>query len=284
MIKIGTSGFSFATWRGSVYPKHLKSKDMITYYQECLGFDMVELDFTFYTMPSRRSLAGLTEKTHRDFQFVVKANRLMTHDIRDPHTRKIRDNSGLFDQFLFALRPMQDQGKLGCVLFQFPQSFRFSGENMSYLWSCRQRMEEIPIAVEFRTESWNRDVTFRFLRKNNIAYCAADLDPIYGSMPFIDRTTSSETAFFRFHGRDDSWIDRRTGLRHVHLYSDSDLFWFRGKIIQVAEKAKTTYICFNNCHAGASARNAKQMKRLLGISDSGNGISFDLFDSHSIGQ
>ena len=279
MIKVGTSGFSFATWKGTVYPKRLKSKDMILYYQNHLGFDMVELDVTFYTMPNRRIIAGLTEKTHRDFRFVIKANRLMTHDIRDPHTRKIRDNSGIFDQFLFAVKPMQDQDKLGCVLFQFPQSFRFSGENMSYVWTCSQRMGEIPIAVEFRSESWNRDVTFHFLREHNIAYCAADQTPSDGSMPFIDRTTSSETAYFRFHGRDDSWIDGRTGMRHVFLYSNSDLSWFKGKIIQVAQKTQSTYICFNNCHAGASARNAKQMKKLLGISDSGNGVSFDLFDS-----
>jgi len=278
MIKVGTSGFSFSTWKGTVYPRHLKSKDMLVYYQDYLGFDMVELDFTFYTMPDRNSIAKLAAKTGRKFQFVIKANRLMTHDIRDPRTRRIRNNSNLFDQFLFAIEPMRDQEKLGCVLFQFPQAFRYSGENMSYVWFCKQNMGDIPIAVEFRSESWNRETTFDFLKEHNISYCAADQTPTEGVMPFITRLTSPDTAFFRFHGRDGSWFDRRTGLRHLYLYSNSDLSAFRREIIQVAKKSKTTYICFNNCHAGASAKNARQMKKLLGIADSSNGDSFDLFD------
>ncbi|MFQ6093054.1 MAG: DUF72 domain-containing protein [bacterium] len=275
---MGTSGFSFASWRGTVYPRHLKSGDMLTYYQDCLGFDTVELDFTFYTMPSRNNIAALATRTHNGFQFIIKANRLMTHIIRDPDTGRIRDNAGVFDQFLLSIKPLWHLGKLGCVLFQFPRSFRFSGENFSYLLTCKERVGEIPIAVEFRSNSWDREKTFHFLRENNIVYCAADQPPGQGVMPFVNRTTSTGLAYYRLHGRDCSWVDQKTGVRRVYVYSDSELSWFKGKIIQVAKGTKTTYIFFNNCHAGASARNARQMKRMLGIPDSGNGGNLDLFD------
>ena len=278
MIKIGTSGFSFPSWKGNVYPPHLKSRDMLIYYQDYLGFDMVELDYTFYSMPERSTMAVLVDKTHPHFLFVVKANRLLTHDIRDPWTRRIRDNDSLFDQFLFAIEPMRQRGKLGCILFQFPPEFGFSGENLSYLLVCKEHAGEIPIAVEFRSESWNREKTFAFLHDHNIAFCAADQTAATGIMPFINRTTSIDTAFFRFHGRDGSWIDGKTGLRNIFLYSHFDLFSFREKIMPVARKTGMTYICFNNCHAGASAKNARQMKKLLGIPDAGIGGSFDLFD------
>jgi len=261
-----------------VYPRDLKSCDMLTYYQVCLGFDVVELDFTFYTIPSRQTIAALSDKGRDAFQFLVKANRLMTHTLRDPKTRRIRANSDIFHQFLLSLEPLVEEGKLGCVLFQFPQSFRFSGENVSYLLSCVKRMGDVPIAVELRSSSWDREETFRFMSENNIAYCAADQMPVGGVMPFVNRATSPGIAYFRLHGRNSSWVDARTGMKHTYLYSSAELSGLKGKIIQVAKGTKTTYICFNNCHAGASARNAKQMKRLLGIPDAGDGETVDLFD------
>ena len=149
---------------------------------------------------------------------------------------------------------------------------------MFYVLVCKRKMGNIPVAVEFRSSSWDRDTAFNFLSENSVVYCIADQAFREGVMPFVNRTTSSDIAYYRFHGRDASWVDGKTGLRHVDLYSNSDLTLFKGKIKHVAKGTKSTYICFNNCHAGASARNAKQMKKLLGISDSGNGVSFDLFD------
>jgi len=73
MIKIGTSGFSFKDWRGSIYPENLQSKDNLIYYQQKLGFNCVEINATYYTLLSEKSFAGMESKTGDDFEFVVKA-------------------------------------------------------------------------------------------------------------------------------------------------------------------------------------------------------------------
>jgi uncharacterized protein YecE (DUF72 family) len=85
-IKIGTSGFSFQDWQGTVYPKHIKKEEWINYYEGELGFNALEVNYTYYTLPSFRSLKGMERKTSPAFQFVIKAFRGMTHDIKRPKT------------------------------------------------------------------------------------------------------------------------------------------------------------------------------------------------------
>jgi len=279
MIRIGTSGFSFPEWRGNIYPRHLKTLDMLSYYQNCLGFDMVELDFTFYTFPEAKTMERLARKTNAGFQFLVKANRFMTHVKRICQSSDRNQDQVLHIQFLSALQPLIEQDKLGCVLFQFPRSFCYSSRAMACLSRSRQWMETIPMAVEFRSSSWNREETFAFLQKNEMVFCAADRYQDEWTMPLVNRTTSNDASYFRFHGRGDSWIDEMSQIRHQHLYSQSVLSQFKDMILHVAQKTRTTYICFNNCHAGAAARNAGQLKRMLGVMDAGKGTTVDLFEA-----
>ncbi len=81
MIKIGTSGFSFPDWKGAVYPVGIREGDMLPFYEKELGFNVVEVNFTYYTLPSQKSLAALCQKTSSSFEFVVKSFKGMTHKI-----------------------------------------------------------------------------------------------------------------------------------------------------------------------------------------------------------
>lgn len=260
-IVIGTSGYSFPQWKGTVYPSNLKNKDMLDYYQRELGFKMVEINSTFYRMPDPKAMHSLCCKTTPEFEILVKANREMTHDIQG----QIADNSGIFAQFKEGIKPLIDEGKLSAVIFQFPPSFKKTPQNLGYLAECKKRMGQIPIAVELRHESWNVDDTFSFLKENQIGYCATDLPISPQMMPFVEKATTDK-GFIRLHGNGLPWKDEDGHLQE-HLYSPDELKGLKMKIIRLQQKEgpNVVYIAFNNCHAGAALLNALQLKRALGI-------------------
>jgi uncharacterized protein YecE (DUF72 family) len=79
-ILIGTSGFSFDDWVGEVYPAHIKKHEMLPYYEKTLGFRALEVNYTYYSMPSKKTMESFSMKTSRDFSFVVKAYKGLTHE------------------------------------------------------------------------------------------------------------------------------------------------------------------------------------------------------------
>ncbi|HHT9129677.1 MAG TPA: DUF72 domain-containing protein, partial [Candidatus Brocadiaceae bacterium] len=123
MIKIGTSGFSFPDWVGNIYPPNIKKADMLEYYEKQLGFEITEINATYYTIPSQKSFEGMIRKTTKDFEFTVKAHKLLTHEIRDKETGKIVDNNDAFERFLYSVEPLKKEGRLTAILAQFPYSF-----------------------------------------------------------------------------------------------------------------------------------------------------------------
>lgn len=262
MLKIGTSGFSFRDWKGSVYPEGIKDRDMLPFYERELGFKALEVNFTYYTLPSSKSFIGMSKKTSDGFEFVVKAFKGMTHDIRDKETKKIVDNREIFDKFLYSLLPLAQEGKLGCVLAQFPFSFFPNRENFDYLRSFRERLGEIPLVIEFRNTYWLKDSTFSFLKDVGMGYCIVDEPKLPKLMPFIPKATS-DLGYFRFHGRNQNWFNVPTSVRYDYLYSEEELRSFIQPIIEIEHLTAKTFIFFNNCHGGSAARNALELLRMM---------------------
>jgi len=263
-IVIGTSGYSFPQWKGTVYPSNLKNEDMLNYYQRELGFEMVEINSTFYRMPDAKAMSSLCSKTKPGFEILVKANREMTHEIQDSQGH-IADNSEIFAQFKEGIKPLIERERLSAVIFQFPPSFRKTAQNLNYLTECKKRMCDIPIAVELRHQSWNEEETFAFLKDNQIGYCATDLPISPQMMPFVEKVTT-DTGFIRLHGNGLPWKDE-DGHRQEHLYPPEELKGIKMKVIKLQheEGANVVYVAFNNCHAGAALLNALQLKRALDI-------------------
>ena len=121
MIRIGTSGFSYKDWVGPVYPETLAPRDRLSFYAR--EFSTVELNVTYYRIPSTRTVESWVRKTPDDFLFAVKAFRELTHEREEPQ----------FAPFVASLQPMIEAGKLGCVLTQFPYSFHLLPQNRDYL-------------------------------------------------------------------------------------------------------------------------------------------------------
>lgn len=262
MIKVGTSGFSFTDWVGTIYPADIKKGDMLPYYEKQLGFKITEINFTYYVIPSQKSFEGMIKKTSPDFEFTVKAHKSMTHEIRDKETGKFVDNKDAFDRFLYAIEPLRKENRLSAILAQFPYSVHAVKDNYNYLLTFKERLKDIPMVVEFRNYYWHIQRSISFLKENHIGYCIVDEPKLKGLMPY-NPTATTDLGYFRFHGRNRNWFNASVAERYDYLYTKEELQSFVPDIKYMANSVKKTIVMFNNCHAGKSAINAKEMIEML---------------------
>ncbi len=235
---------------------------MLEYYEKTLGFTITEINSTYYTIPSQKSFDGMIRKTTKDFEFTVKAHKSLTHEIRDKGTGKLLDNNEAFEHFLHAVEPLKKEGRLTAILAQFPYSFHATKDNYDYLKIFKDRLADMPLAVEFRNYSWHNERSLKFLRENHIGYCIVDEPKLKGLMPYNPDTTT-DIGYFRFHGRSTNWFDAPTSERYDYLYTIEELKSFVQDIKDIANSAKKTIVMFNNCHAGKAARNALEIIEML---------------------
>ena len=258
MIHVGTAGFKYQDWKGTFYPQDLKDKDMLSFYAQ--HFDAVELDFTYYHLPNVRTMSGIEAKTPDGFHFTVKAHRSMTHEI--PQGEKERKE--IFGRFREALTPMVKTGKLGCVLVQFPWSFRPGPRERSYVFSWPQRLPDVPLVVEFRHTDWLVHDIFQDLIRHQMGFCCVDEPRLPGLLPALALATSA-VAYVRYHGRNARkwWKHETVSHRYDYLYAPEELQEWVGRIQSLTAQANITYVMFNNCHEGHAATNARMMQVLL---------------------
>lgn len=260
MIHVGTSGFSYRDWIGPFYPEGTADRAMLEYYST--QFDLVELDYTYYTMPAQRSIESMCRRTPENFVFCVKAHKSMTHEIpEDP-----AEMQGVFARFMQALEPMIRTGKLGCVLVQFPWIFKPSQPNADYVRGLRRLLPDVEIIVEFRNVQWVQEAAFRMLRAAKLGFCCVDEPRLRGLFPPLALATS-QVGYVRFHGRNASkwWKHEQTWERYDYLYSEDELRSWEPKVKQIAESTEHTFVLFNNCHAGQAAINAATFEEILGL-------------------
>jgi len=255
-IRIGTSGFSFKDWTGPFYPESMRRDKHLEYYANF--FDTLEINSSYYRIPSARSFADMVRRTDDSFSFTVKLHQSMTHE-RSGDLQPFRD-------FSEALRPLEDNSRLLGLLAQFPFSFKYSDDNFSYLCWARLKFERTPLFAEFRHDSWLRDDIFARLREQNIGWCSVDEPQLAGLMPPVAESTAG-AAYIRFHGRNDiDWHKPRPGSdRYNYDYSERELREWLPKIGRLASAGDPVLLFFNNCHFGHAPKSAKIMKKLLGI-------------------
>jgi len=259
MIHIGTSGYSYADWKGPYYPENIKDNEMLPFYAQ--DFRATEINYTYYRMPAARTLAAMSSKVPDDFIFTIKASKELTHE------REAEDGGGTPENFrLFrqALQPLIDDGKLGAVLAQFPNSFKPTPENRDYLAIFRERMGDLPVAVEFRNAAWVTDETMELLRQNNLGYCCVDEPRMKGLVPPIAVATAP-IAYVRFHGRNAKkwWKHDEAYERYEYQYKPEELEEWVPKIEKLANTSQNTFIFTNNHYRGAAVQTAQQLRDLL---------------------
>ena len=261
-IRLGTSGYSFEHWKGTVYPSGIKNSEMFAYYIDQFRLNSVEINYTYYKMPSSNVFTSHVQRSPKDFQFTVKLFSGITHEPWMGSADGQLDHELCFE-FLDGIRPLIESGKLGCLLAQFPPHMKPSDQAWAYLEGLYEAFSRYPLVYEFRNKRWISDDTFKALRQRGIGFCAVDEPHIDPLMPLVPEVTSS-IAYLRLHGRSEKWFSD-SALRYDYLYSEDELKSFLPTIHQMQSKSETLYIQFNNCHAGSAVRNVKMMQYLLDL-------------------
>jgi uncharacterized protein YecE (DUF72 family) len=256
VIKIGTSGYSYADWVGPFYPAGTKPNRMLALYAR--SFDCVELNYTYYRMPQARQLERMVESTGGLVDFAVKAHQDITHahGSINPATCKT---------FLDSLSPLRERGVLAAVLFQFPFSFQATPDNRARLGQLAEATSGWPGVVEFRHRGWLSPETFEMLRNNALGFCCVDEPRLPGLLPALSEVTSS-VGYVRFHGRNAGqwWKHEHAWQRYHYLYSEAELREWLEPLRSMEQRAAKVYLFSNNHYQGNAATNARMMKDLLG--------------------
>jgi uncharacterized protein YecE (DUF72 family) len=175
-VRIGTSGWSYKEWKGGFYPEKFSPREMLPYYAS--RFSTVEVNNSFYRIPSERVLATWADQVPADFRFVMKASRRITHH------QRLRDEDGSLSYFLQAVNPLGP--RLGPTLFQLPPTFKKdTGRLKDFLEHLPHHW---PAAMEFRHVSWFDDEVYHLLRQRDIPLVAVDQDPAEGGGAPLEAT------------------------------------------------------------------------------------------------
>jgi uncharacterized protein YecE (DUF72 family) len=269
MISVGLTGWGdHDSLYGSKTPARDKLKEYASY------FPIVEVDTSFYAIQPIRNADRWVKDTPASFQFIVKAYQGMTGHQRGESP--FQNHTEMFEAFCDSLRPYREAGKLAMVLFQFPPWFDCKRNNVDYIRWCRDKMGDIPCALEFRNRSWFtedlRDKTLRFMKQENWIHSICDEPQAgNGSVPIVLESTSKKNVLVRFHGRNVAGWNRKTAgenwreVRYLYRYNEKELKEWATKLNDFKEKAKNVYVLFNNNSGGDAADNALQMLELLDI-------------------
>lgn len=269
MIYAGLTGWGD---HDDLYTGITNKKDKLVTYSS--HFPIVELDATYYAVQRTSTIEKWCSETPEKFKFIVKAHQYMTghSDYRD-HYDSIKD---VFSAFREMLRPMEEAGKLGFVLLQFPPWFDCTNKNIRYVKYAIAQLHPYKIAVEFRNQTWfsenYREETLTFLHNNSAIHSICDEPQAgVGSIPFVNRVTD-QTAFIRLHGRNvHGWTQKdRTSeewrnVRYLYDYNRTELEWLKNQVDILGHKTKDIYIVFNNNSGGHAAANAKAFIGMMGV-------------------
>lgn len=288
-LRVGTASWTDPTLLESGwYPPEANSpENRLRYYAR--QFPLVEVDSTYYALPSRQAAQAWAARTPAGFTFHVKAFSLFTQhptrlgafpaDLRQ--ARSLADKERVYlkdvdaavtdeawDRFLAALDPLRAVGKLGAILLQFPPWFPISRARKDYIVSCAARVAPRRVCVEFRNKTWmtpeNRDETLAFLTEHDLPYVCVDMPQGYkDSIPPVLAVTAPELAVVRLHGHSDKWNSKDIHERFGYRYTDRELATWARNIAGLAEDAAATHVLFNNCYGDFAQVNAQQLTRML---------------------
>jgi uncharacterized protein YecE (DUF72 family) len=228
---IGTSGYSYPEWKGSFYPEKLPTAKMLPYYAE--RFSTVEINATFYRLPTAKLLAGWAAQTPDGFAFTLKAPRRITHDSRLQRCEEV------LQVFLDAAATLGP--KLGVLLFQLPPSFRKDAGVLRAFLDLLPRGTRA--AFEFRHASWHDEEVLEALRSRNLALCVADSEKM--STPVV---ATADYGYFRL--RDEG-------------YQDADLTRWATTVAGLAPKWNDTFVYFKHEEEGKGPELANRLKDRL---------------------
>ncbi|HYR82909.1 MAG TPA: DUF72 domain-containing protein [Terriglobia bacterium] len=237
-VYVGTSGWNYKHWRGEFYPKELGPQKWLEFFME--HFNTVEINNSFYRLPTEEVFANWRRQVPKDFMFAVKASRFLTH------IKRLKEPEHPLELFYSRARHLRDH--LGPVLFQLPPHFKLNLERLEIFLSALKRYKKVRPVLEVRDASWLVPPVFDLLRKHRTALCFAD----WRDIPVTGPVTADFVYVRRHYGQagggnyGKSALDR--DVRQIRAWLRSDL---------------DVYIYFNNDMGGHAIRNAKYVRKEL---------------------
>jgi uncharacterized protein YecE (DUF72 family) len=284
---VGTASWTDRTLvQSGWYPKGVNSaEERLRYYAG--RFPLVEVDATYYFVPTEQTVTAWRQRSPRRFRFDVKAFSLLTQHPTAPkalppgtapagtsrvYLRHLESSvvDDLWDEFVGVLEPLHRDHKLGAVLFQFPPWFTIKRANKDYVLECVERCRPLPISVELRNETWfrddNLDETLAFFRDHRLPLVSVDTPSgERSSVPSLDVATSKRLAVVRLHGRGRPRPGiTRQAAAGAYAYPRRRLEDWVRVVGQLAEQARTVHVVFRNMYRDYAVRNAERFCELLG--------------------
>lgn len=239
-IRIGTSGWHYTHWRGPFYPERCSSAKMLEYYVDRL--DTVEINNSFYKLPTADTFKCWRASTPAGFSFAVKASRFITHN------KKLKDPQNALDNFIPPVSELKE--KLGPILFQLPPKWRENVERLEKFLSVLPKGSRWRYTFEFREPSWLNDQVYEVLCRHNAAFCIYELAGFR-----TENVLTADWTYVRLHG---------PGGKYQGSYDAQQLQGWATRINDWSQKLRAVYVYFDNDQAGYAVQNAMELKRILG--------------------
>ena len=277
-IRVGTSGWSYpsgkGTWNGIFYPagrgRGSRGKfDELAFYAE--HFDTVEINSTFYRIPTPATAQTWARRTPREFDFSLKLYQKFTHPemfLKATGESPSDLGEGDVDQFRAAIEPLAVAGKLGALLAQFPASFKNEPASRGYLGWLLERFRDYRLAVELRHRSWSDapEETLQLLAAFDAAWTQIDEPKFRFSIRQTLLPNVRTFYYLRLHGRNAAqwWKHDNSEDRYNYLYSADELKPFAEAAKAASREVKKAYLYANNHFSAKSVANAAILKHQLG--------------------
>ena len=258
-IRIGPAGWAYKDWEGVVYPQKPGAKfDPLEYLAKF--FNTIEINSSFYRPFTESTAASWARRVaaRRDFMFTAKLHKVFTHE----RGKATIDDEKLLREGMDAL---QNAGKLGALLLQFPWSFKNTDDDRVYLTRLLERFKDYPLVLEIRHSSWNNPQIYEWLEELGVGICNVDQPLFKKSIKPADLTTS-QIGYVRLHGRNyQDWFREKAPRddRYNYLYSVEELEPWITRIKEIAAKTKESYVITNNHFRGQAVVNALEIKATL---------------------
>jgi uncharacterized protein YecE (DUF72 family) len=234
---IGTSGWHYEDWRNRFYPEKLPKAKWLEFYAQ--RFKTLELNNTFYHLPTENALKNWYEFTPPDFTFAVKASRYITH------IKKLKDCAEEAHKFISRIAILKE--KLGPILYQLPPGLHRDDDKLTDFLTILPH--ELKHVIEFRHESWFADEVYKILRKHHVGFCVFDMPKL--TSPII---TTADFAYVRFHGSSSLYSSK---------YSDKEMADWAKQIKKLVKNLEAVYIYFNNDIRGYALENVESIRSYL---------------------
>jgi len=263
MIRVGPAGWAYEDWEGVVYPDPKpRGFDPLAYLAGY--FDTVEVNSTFYRPAARRTAESWARRVrgNDDFRFAVKLWRRFTHE-RDEAWSPADVTAARQ-----ALDPLQDAGRLGAVLAQFPWSFKRTDESRAWLDDLTTAFEDVPLVVEVRHASWEAPEFFEGLAERGVGIVNVD-QPLFGKSIKPSARATAPVGYVRLHGRNyEDWFREGAGVeaRYDYLYSAKELEPWAERAKAVAAKAgegAEVFVVTNNHFRGKAVANGSMLRSMI---------------------